>query len=291
MILLTHYRKQNRKNYIMRLIEALDYGIEELKNYSDSPQFEATILLEEVSGKSREEILIKNETLNKAIFLEYENLVKRRITGEPFQYIIRKVNFLGIDIFITPKTFIPRPETEFMAHYAIFRGRSIENPKILEIGTGSGAIAVSLALKLSDSLIFATDISEDALNICKKNIAFYQLENRILTIHADTLVPFRMKKQFDIIISNPPYIPARELPHLPNLVKREPFMALNGGKNGVHTINRILASVPLLLKEEGTLYLELTEANIPYLDIPEELDFRILDDQFGRKRIFRARKK
>lgn len=275
----------------MRLIEALDYATEELNNCCESPEFEATVLLEEVSGKSKEEILIKNEILRKGVFKNFEKLIIRRINGEPLQYIIGKINFLGIDIFVNQKSFIPRVETEFMTGYAIMEAKLFKNPRILEIGTGSGAIAVSLALNLPDSLIFATDISIETLGICKENIAYHQLKNQIFTLCADSIEPVRLINQFDVIISNPPYIPEKELPYLPELVKREPRIALDGGRNGVFIINQILRLSPLLLKKNGILYIELAEVNIPYLNIPEDLNFKVLDDHLGKKRIFRARKK
>lgn len=275
----------------MRLIEALDYATEKLNNCCESPEFEATVLLEEVSGKSKEEILIKNEILRKGVFKNFEKLITRRTNGEPLQYIIGKINFLGIDIFVNQKSFIPRVETEFMTGYAIMEAKLFKNPRILEIGTGSGAIAVSLALNLPDSLIFATDISIETLGICKENIAYHQLKNQIFTLCADSIEPVRLINQFDIIISNPPYIPEEELPYLPGLVKREPRIALDGGRNGVFIINQILRLSPLLLKKNGILYIELAEVNIPYLNIPEDLNFKVLDDHLGKKRIFRGVKK
>lgn len=275
----------------MRLIEALDYATEKLNNCCESPEFEATVLLEEVSGKSKEEILIKNEILLKGVFKNFEKLITRRTNGEPLQYIIGKINFLGIDVIVNQKSFIPRVETEFMTDYAIMEAKLFKNPRILEIGTGSGAIAVSLALNLPDSLIFATDISIETLGICKKNIAYHQLKNQIFTLCADSIKPIRLINQFDIIISNPPYIPEEEFPYLPELVKREPRIAIDGGRNGVFIINQILRLSPLLLKKNGILYIELAEVNIPYLDIPEDLNFKVLDDHLGKKRIFRGVKK
>lgn len=273
------------------MIEALDYATEKLNNCCESPEFEATVLLEEVSGKSKEEILIKNEILLKGVFKNFEKLITRRTNGEPLQYIIGKINFLGIDVIVNQKSFIPRVETEFMTDYAIMEAKLFKNPRILEIGTGSGAIAVSLALNLPDSLIFATDISIETLGICKKNIAYHQLKNQIFTLCADSIKPIRLINQFDIIISNPPYIPEEEFPYLPELVKREPRIAIDGGRNGVFIINQILRLSPLLLKKNGILYIELAEVNIPYLDIPEDLNFKVLDDHLGKKRIFRGVKK
>lgn len=275
----------------MRLIEALDYATEELNNCCESPEFEATVLLEEVSGKSKEEILIKNEILRKGVFKNFEKLITRRTNGEPLQYIIGKINFLGIDIIVNQKSFIPRVETEFMTSYAIMEAKLFKNPRILEIGTGTGAIAVSLALNLPDSLIFATDISIETLGICKENIAYHQLKNQIFTLCANSIEPVRLINQFDVIISNPPYIPEDELPYLPELVKREPRIALDGGRNGVFIINQILRLSPLLLKKNGILYIELAEVNIPYLNIPKDLNFKVLDDHLGKKRIFRGVKK
>ncbi len=275
----------------MRLNEALDYGIKKLYKYSDSPEYESMVLLQEVSDKSREEILINNESINRKIFDNFEKIINKRINGYPIQYIIEKTNFLGIEINVNHNTFIPRPETEYMTHLAINDFDLIQNPNILEIGTGSGVIAISLALNLPASQIIATDISLDALYICKKNILYHNLEEKIFPVCTDTIESIRLNSIFDMIISNPPYIAKDEFGNLSELVKKEPRIALDGGINGTKLINQILKISSVILKRDGILYIELSKNNIKYLDIPGNLDYKILKDQFNEKRILRALKK
>ncbi len=275
----------------MRLLEALDFGVVQLKPCSGSAEFETMTLLEEVTHKSKEVILSDNDKINEEEFVQFKEYLSRRIQGEPLQYIIGRTNFLGIDIFTKKKAFIPRPETELMTYYAILELKKIKNPIILEIGTGTGVIAISMALKLKEARIFATDISEEALQLCMKNIQHYKLEERITLIGADSLEPFKSKEQFNLIISNPPYIPEKEMQNLDPLVKREPELALNGGMGGIQIINRILKSSPDLLRKKGILFLELDGSNIPHLKVPKKLSYLILDDEFGRKRILKGIKK
>jgi release factor glutamine methyltransferase len=287
---LTHYSRQKERNLLLKLLNALDFGIEQLRLHTESPEFEAVVLLKEASGRRTAEILT-NDTLKKVYFSKFQKYVRRRTIGEPLQYIIGRTNFLGVEIFINEGTLIPRQETEFMTNYAIEGAKSIENPVILEVGTGSGAIAISMAINLPNSMVFASDISKEALITCKRNIKYRHLEERVFTVSADALEPFKKDMQFDIIISNPPYIPEEDLLTLPELVKKEPLIALNGGKNGVRIINRLLRESPSLLKKNGIMYIELSPSNIPYLRVPEELSYSIVNDQFGKKRILKALRK
>jgi len=275
----------------LKLNEALDYGVKKLYKYSDSPEYESMVLLQEVSGKSKEEILLKDEFINRKIFDNFKKIMNKRINGYPIQYIIEKANFLGIEININHNTFIPRSETEYMAHLAISDCKLIQNPYILEIGTGSGAIAISLALNLPTSQIIVTDISLEALYICKKNIHIHNLEKKVLPICTDNMEAIKSNKIFDMIISNPPYIAEKDFGSLSELVKKEPRVALDGGIYGTKLINKILKTSTIMLKRNGILYIELSKDNIQYLDIPDNLDYRILKDQFNEKRILKALKK
>jgi release factor glutamine methyltransferase len=275
----------------LRLNEALNYGEKKLYNYSNCPEYESMVLLQEVSGKSREEILINDESINRKIFDNFEKIINKRINGYPIQYITGKINFLGIEININHNTFIPRPETEYMTHLAINDCEIIHNPSILEIGTGSGAIAISLALNLPTSRIIATDISLDALYICKKNILIHNLEKKVFPICTDIIESIRSNSLFDMIISNPPYIAKDEFGSLSELVKKEPRIALDGGIYGAKLINQIIKISSTMLKRDGILYIELSKNNIKYLDIPNNLDYKVLKDQFNEKRVLKALKK
>ncbi|MEO0292937.1 MAG: peptide chain release factor N(5)-glutamine methyltransferase [candidate division WOR-3 bacterium] len=269
----------------MKLREALDLGTKELSRFSNNPEFESFVFLEESTGKKREEILTNEEELDEKAFLKFENYLRRRKEGEPWQYIIGSTNFLGFKIFIEEGVFIPRPETEFLTFLAIHKLKNLKAPFILEIGTGSGAISLSIAGSLKEANIIATDISRKAIKICKKNFDFHNLRSYVSIVIADLLSCFSKEEKFDLIISNPPYIPIENLSSLDEVVKKEPMLALNGGENGVYFINKILEEGSLRLRKGGYILIEIDEVNLPYIKIPERIYASILPDQFGRNRI------
>lgn len=270
------------------LLEILDFGKRKLSGCSSDPEFESFVFLEEATGKNRSEILIDEQDMKEEDFLKFRNYLARRITGEPWQYIVGKVNFLGFDIFIEKGVFIPRPETECMVVQAIEELNSLDNPLVLEIGSGSGAIGVAVASNVKGAKIVATDISKEALGLCKKNIEYHGLGSRIDIIRADLMDCFVNSQIFDMIISNPPYIPEDELEKLDVVVKREPELALNGGDGGVSIINRILNCSTSRLKIGGFIFIELDASNIPHLEVPKSFKYSIYNDQYGRKRILQG---
>ncbi len=269
----------------MKLLEVLDFGSRELTEYSSYPEFESFILLEEATGKSRGEILIDEEGIRKEDFFIFKSYLARRIKGEPWQYIIGKTNFLGFDIFTEKGIFIPRAETEFMTASAIKRLNEFDNPCVLEIGCGTGSISIAIASNFKTAKIVATDVSKEAVGLCKKNVDYHNLGSRIDIVCADLLDCFDNSETFDMIISNPPYISERDLKKLDIVVKNEPISALNGGYRGVSIINKILDSSSRKMKKGGCIFIELDSSNIPYLEVPESVNYSIYDDQFGRNRI------
>jgi release factor glutamine methyltransferase len=269
----------------MRLIEVLDFGSEKLTGYSSNPEFESFIFLEEATGKSKERILIEEEKIENKDFIKFKDYLKRRIQGEPWQYIIGYTNFLGFKILTDRRVFIPRPETEWMTDQAIKKIKDFDNPLVLEIGCGTGAISISIASNIKKTKIIATDISKQAVNLCKKNVKYHNLGNHIDIICADLLECFRKQMNFDMIISNPPYISEKDLDTLDDVVKKEPMLALNGGYGGVTIINAILESSSYMLRSGGYIFVEIDSSNIPYIEVPESINYSILNDQFGRNRI------
>lgn len=268
-----------------KLIEVLDFGIKELSEYSSDPEFESFVFLEEATGKKRGDILTKEIKIGEEDFLKFKGYLKKRINGEPWQYIIGKTNFLGFEIFSEKGVFIPRPETEFLVVSAIKELKKIDKPYILEIGSGTGAISIAIAYNIKDAKVVTSDISEKAVNLCKKNVSHHKLTSRIDIIRADLLNSFRNSQIFDMIISNPPYIPENDLEILDLVVKNEPSLALNGGYKGVSIINKILSNSSSKLKKGGYIFIELDISNISNIKVPKTLSCSIADDQFGRKRI------
>ncbi len=269
----------------MRLIEVLDFGSEELTGYSSNPEFESLVFLEEATGKTKEKIYVDKEKIGKKDFIRFKNYLKRRVSGEPWQYIIGYTDFLGFRIFTDREVFIPRPETEWMVLKAIRKLKNVENPFILEVGTGTGAISISIASFIGSARIIATDISNEAVNLCRKNVEYHNLSGRIDIICADLFNCFDISENFDMIISNPPYIQEKDLETLDDVVKKEPMIALDGGDGGVTVINALLKNSTDMLNRRAHIFIEIDNSNIPFIKVPKSIDYSILDDQFGRNRI------
>lgn len=270
------------------LLEIFDFGRRKLYGYSSDPEFESFIFLEEATGKSRGEILINEEDIKEEDFFKFRSYLDRRITGEPWQYIIGKVNFLGFDVFSEKGVFIPRPETEWLTVQAIEKLSSLDNPLILEVGSGSGAISIAIASNIKRAKIVTSDISKEAINLCKKNVDYHSLNSSIDIVRTDLLACFDDSELFDMIISNPPYIPEEDLEKLDVVVKNEPELALDGGDRGVSIINKILNCSSSKLKIGGFIFIELDSYNIPYLEVPKSINYSIHNDQYGRKRILQG---
>jgi len=248
------YQKEDRTPANM-----IKFGSEILKSYSiEEPVKNAEILLSEVVGKEIPEIYLIKKEIPLQLVKKYINFLKKRIERIPLQYIVGKVDFYKYNFFVEEGVFIPRPETEILVGKAIEIYKRFFNllpVDILDIGTGSGNIGVSLALEIEKARVFATDVSEKALKIAEKNACKYNVENKIKFIKSDLFPDVDLK--FDIIISNPPYIPEKEIEKLQEEVKKEPFVALNGGKNGLDIMKRIIDRAIDFLKKEGFLLLEI----------------------------------
>lgn len=268
----------------MNLLEVLNFGFEELLEQSFDPEFESMVFLEEATGKTKEEILVNNEQIMEYDFLKFKNYLHRRSKGEPWQYIVGNTNFIGLEIFSEKGVFIPRSETELMTVHAISKLRNFKNPLVLEIGCGTGAISISIASSIKKARIIATDISKKAIRLSKKNIDRHNLKERISVVNADLLECFGNLKKFDMIISNPPYIPDKGLDEVDDLVKKEPVLALNGGVGGVRIINKILKYSARILKRGGLIFIEIDSLNVPYIVIPKDLTCQYEKDQYNRVR-------
>jgi len=179
-------------------------------------------------------------------------LIKRRLNGEPTAYITGHREFYGLDFYIDPHVLIPRPETELLVEKALYLAQNHHVSTIAEIGTGCGAIAISLALKLPEAKIYATDISAPALKVALFNCQKHEVVNRICLLHGDMLDP--LPEPVDLIITNLPYV--REL-ELPNLANFEPLLALDGGSDGLEKIRQLCRQVKDKLRPKGCLLLEI----------------------------------
>lgn len=223
------------------------YGIEEA-------ELEATILVERHSGRKRHEFAFSSAHCLDNVGLEHD--LDRRRRREPLAYIEGKSWFYGLELKVSPTVLIPRPETELIVEAALNAMKDIEAPLVLDLGTGSGAIAIAIAANNSRVKILATDISTDAVNTAAENIIRYGLQERITLVVSDLFYSLG-RVEFDIIVSNPPYIPVSELDGLAAEIKYEPQAALAGGLDGLEYYRAIFAGARNYLKQSaGKLMLE-----------------------------------
>ena len=220
---------------------------------------EAEILVRHTLKLDRETIFQEFEKdLLKSEEQSVYSLLDKRLEGYPLSYITGKREFYGIDIEIGEGVLIPRQETEILVQTAITISKKMrkENIKIADIGTGSAAISIAIALNIPNSLVYACDISYKALEIATENINKYSLEDKILLNQGDLLEP--ILDEMDIILSNPPYIPNFQISSLPQEVLNEPRIALDGGKDGLQVISRLMKESVNKLSVDGAMVIEIT---------------------------------
>ena len=242
----------------MTIKELLNQGIIMLKNEGiEYPKNKARAILEYTLKKSREYLIIYDKkTITPKQRDEYILNIKRLIQGEPLQYITGLQEFMKLKFLVTKDVLIPQPDTEMLVEEAISIAENIDNPLILDLCTGSGAIAISIAKFVPNVKIVATDISKKALEIAKQNAKLNGVANTIEFIESDLFTKLKNQK-FDIIVSNPPYIPTEEIKELPKDVQGEPTIALDGGKDGLDFYRRIAKEGYKFLNRQGFLCLEI----------------------------------
>lgn len=187
-------------------------------------------------------------------------LFRRRAAREPLQYILGTQEFRGLDLAVTPDVLIPRPETELLVEEALRAVSGIAAPVLADVGTGSGCIAVAIASERPAATVYALDISAPALALARSNATRHGVRDRIRFIRADLLETFSgpSTEGFDVIVSNPPYIPEQDVDGLqPEVARNEPRVALAAGPDGLAFYRRLLREAPSLLKPGGRLIMEL----------------------------------
>ena len=231
-------------------------------HHIDSPRLTGEILLAHVLGINRIDLYLRfDQPLSPLELGEFKTLIRRRVNREPVAYIIGSREFWGINFDVTPDVLIPRPETEFLVEEALKKIPT--NPSslnhIFDIGTGSGAIIVSLAVNRPGHYFFASDISEKAVTIAVENARKNGLNDKIDFFVGELFSALHENSEkFDMILSNPPYIAGSQIAGLdPEVSKFEPLPALDGGADGLDIIRKIIQSAPGFLKQNGILMLEI----------------------------------
>ncbi|HHW03908.1 MAG TPA: peptide chain release factor N(5)-glutamine methyltransferase [Thermoanaerobacterales bacterium] len=226
----------------------------------ENPGLDAELLLAHVLSMDRLGVLVNDEVeLSGEEEACFEKLLALRCSHMPVAYLTGHKEFFGLDISVGPGVLIPRPETELAVEEALRAVKNFKNPRVVDLCSGSGAIAVSVAVNHPDAIVFASDISEMAEKYTKENALKHHVENRVFFIRGDLWQPFEERKMepFDLIISNPPYIPVDEMDNLPEDVKKEPEIALNGGVNGLEYYEKIISKAHQFLKTGGNVVLEI----------------------------------
>ena len=222
----------------------------------ESPRLNAEHLLAHALGLKRMELYLQfDRPLTEAERAPLRDLVKRRGTREPLQHVLGTAEFHGRTFTCDKRALVPRPETEQLVELALGMTKDKPAATLLDIGTGSGVIALTLALELPSAILHATDLSPDALALAAENTARHALTGRIVFHQADLLPPGDVR--FDLIIANLPYIPAEDIASLSPEVRHDPSSALDGGADGLDLIRRLIETAPARLAPGGALLLEI----------------------------------
>ena len=265
----------------------------QLISISDTPALDASVLLAHILDKPRTWVMARPELkLTAQQKKQLDESLVRLERGEPFPYVLGHWEFFGTDFEVTPDVVIPRPETEVLVERAIaWLKASPIRRTVADVGTGSGAIAISIAMHVPDVKILATDISANALVVAKKNAEKSGVGNRIEFFQGD-LLPSKAEPsqhRLDLICANLPYIPTETLHDLP-IYGREPALALDGGPDGLDLIRRLLHVSPQWLAPEGMILLEIESTQGPQtLDLAcnffSEAAIQLRKDLAGRDRL------
>lgn len=222
------------------------------------PRREASSLLGFSLKKDKTFLIAHSEyELSDKEIRRFRKILKRRANREPFQYIVGKQEFYGLDFLVSPDVLIPRPETELIVENALEILKNIENPRFCEIGVGSGCISVAILHENKTATAKGTDISAKSLKIARKNAEKHKVSERLQLEISDVFDTFENEK-FDLIVSNPPYIPSKDFDALQREVRDfEPKVALTDDKNGLSIIEKIIENAPNFLKPNGYLLMEI----------------------------------
>lgn len=226
----------------------------------ESPRLDAEVLLAHVIGGKRIDLYGTrfSETASPDVRQQYRELIRKRLEGCPVAYLVGRKEFFGLEFKVTPAVLIPRPDSEHVVMECIALAKSMAQPRILDVGIGSGNLTVSLAKHLPSARLTAVDRSADALAIAAENAERHGVSTRVRFLEGDVFGPLGPGEKFDFIVSNPPYIPHNDLDKLPVGVRQyEPVLALDGGPDGFAVFDRLIDEARSRLVPGGWLIVEI----------------------------------
>ena len=296
----------------MKIRDLFDNGVKRLKEAAiPDPELEVSLLLTHISNMTRTDLLLAGERILKDDQCrEFERNISRRLQREPLAYILGEKEFWSLPFTVTQDVLIPRPETEQLIELTLTTLRTIyqaaaDQPlRILDLGTGSGIIAVVLAVELRGARITAVDLSHKALKVASYNAEKHNVAQRIDFVNSDWLAGLALKNNFDVVLANPPYIANHILEGplaentgglQPEVVNFEPRLALDGGENGVEPTRIISKSLSKILKSGGWFFMEIgaeqaEDVSAIFRETSLYDAIAVHNDYAGLSRMFQARK-
>jgi release factor glutamine methyltransferase len=268
------------------------------KQGSETPRLDTEILLAHVRNCRRIELYTRyDELVTDEQRDRLRELVRRRAKSEPVAYLVGHREFFALDFRVTPDVLIPRPDTETLVLELLEAAKGYEAPRIVDLGTGSGCIAVAAAVNCPAASVTAVDVSEAAIAVARENAQRHKVADRIRFLQGDLFQPVGVDERFEVVVSNPPYVAEGELDQLQREVRlHEPRSALVAGPDGLDVVRRLIADSPARLVPGGQLLFEISpeqagavrdllEAGGAYRDV------RIVKDLSGCERVARASKR
>ncbi len=230
------------------------------KQAIDAPRLTAELLLAHVLSTTRVKLFMDlDRPLTKEELTTYRGLIQRRLSHEPTQYLVGHKEFYGRRFTVDARVLIPRSETELLVEAGLQVLPKETPARVLDVCTGSGCIAVSIAAERPSASVWASDVSPDALEVAKTNAEALGVSSRVTFFLGSLLDSVPADARFDLVVSNPPYIPTKELPGLDPEVRKEPRLALDGGDDGLAVIRPLVAAAATRLNPGGWLALEIAE--------------------------------
>lgn len=284
----------------MNVLEAIQKSAAFLeKKGVDSPRLQAELLLAQALKMQRMKLYLNFERiLNTTETDSLRALIKRRGQREPLQHILGSTSFCGLEIAVNPNVLVPRPETEILAElgWQFLNNSASANcsPAVLDFGTGSGCIAIALAVKCPTAKIFAVEVSSEALNLANENARQNNVGDRIHFLHGNGFTTVPAGSKFDLIIGNPPYIPTDEIEGLqPEVRDFDPHVALDGGADGLDFYRRLAREATGWLQPHGKIMLEFGDGQAdvirPIFENQKWIVENVKEDYSRRPRILTAK--